>query len=77
VADVHAADTAREVDERIAVHVGDRRAVALGDHEREVDRERVRNDPFLTLENLLAARTRDVCQHLNRSRRRHGPELID
>ena len=77
VADVHTTDTTGKVDEGIAVHVGDRRAVALGDHERQVDRERVRDDPLLALEDLLAARARNVCPHLNRSRRRHGPELID
>ena len=77
VADVHTADTACKVDEGIAVHVGDRGAVALGDHERQVDRERVRDDPLLALEDLLAARARNVRPHLNRSRRRHAPELID
>jgi hypothetical protein len=34
VADVEAADSAREVDERVAVDVGDRGAAALRDHDR-------------------------------------------
>ena len=40
VADVEAADAAGEVDERVAVDVGERGAAALGGDDREVDRER-------------------------------------
>ena len=40
VADVQAADAAREVDERVAVDVGQRRAARRGGDDREGDRER-------------------------------------
>ena len=41
VADVEHADAAREVDERVAVDVGDRRVQRLGGEDREVDLERL------------------------------------
>ena len=45
VADVEAADAAGEVDERVAVDVGDGRAAAVRDHDRQVDAERIGDDP--------------------------------
>jgi hypothetical protein len=59
VAHVQAADAAREVDEGVAVDVGDRRAASLGDHDRHVDRERVGDDALLALEDRLGVRPRD------------------
>jgi hypothetical protein len=41
VADVQAADAAREVDERVAVEVGERRALRLRDDDRKGQGERV------------------------------------
>ena len=58
VADVQAADAAREVDERVPVDVGDRRAVPLRDHDRRVDRERVGDDALLPLEDRPRPRAR-------------------
>ena len=72
VADVQAADAAREVDERVAVDVGDRRAVRLLDHDREIDRERLRDDAGLTVEDLPAARPGDLGLEVDCSCRGHG-----
>ena len=55
MADVEAADAAREVDEAVAVDVGDGRAAALGDHDRQVEAERVGDDPLLALDDLARA----------------------
>ena len=59
VADVEAADAAGEVDERVAVDVGDGRAAALGDHDRQVEPERVGDHPLLPLGDLARARARE------------------
>ncbi len=54
VADVQAADAAGEVEERVAVDVGQRRAPrALGDDDRQVHRERIGDDALLPLEDRL------------------------
>jgi hypothetical protein len=50
VTDVQAADSAGEVDERVAVDVAERRAAGLGRDHRKVDRERIRDDAILPLE---------------------------
>ena len=71
MADVEAADSAGEVDERVAVDVGERRALAALDHDRQVDRERVRDHAVLALEDLLRARARDRGSELDRLGRRH------
>ena len=55
VADVEAADAAGEVDERVAVDVGERRAAALGDDDRQVDRERLGDDALLARQDLPGA----------------------
>ena len=52
VPDVEAADAAGEVDERVAVDVGQRRATRLLDDDRQEDRQRLGNDPLLALEDL-------------------------
>ena len=56
VADREAADAAREVDERVAVDVGERRAAALGYDDRHVDGERLGDDPLLAREDLRGPR---------------------
>jgi hypothetical protein len=53
MADVQAADAAGEVDERVAVDVGERRAPALPDHDRHEDRQGRGDDPILARQNLL------------------------
>jgi len=72
VSDVEAADSAREVDERVAVDVGDRGAVRLLDHDRQIDRERLGNHAGLAFEDLAAARARDLCLEFDCSGRGHG-----
>ena len=72
VAHVEAADTTGEVDERVAVDIGERRSAALGGHDRQVDRERVGNDPLLALQDLPRAGPGDLRAELDRLRRRHG-----
>ena len=52
VADVQAADPTGEVDERVPVHVCERRAAPFLDHDRQVDRERVGDDRRLAREDL-------------------------
>ena len=52
VTDVHAPHTAREVDERVAVDVGDRAARRLGGEHRQVDVEWVSDRVQLALEEL-------------------------
>ncbi len=71
VPDVHAADSAGEVDERVAVDVGDERALSLGDHDRQVDRERVGDHPLLAVEDLLALRARKLGLDADRTCRGH------
>ena len=72
MADVQAPDAAREVDERVPVDVGDRRALAVIDDDRQEDRERVGDHARLPVEDLLRARPRDRGLELDRLRRRHA-----
>ena len=60
VPDVEAAHPAGEVDERVPVDVGDRGAVRLCDHDRQVDGERLGDDARLALEDVLAAWPRNI-----------------
>ena len=71
VADVEAADAAGEVDERVPVDVGERRAFAALDHDGEEDRERVGDDAVLPGEDLLRSRPRNCGLQLDRLGRRH------
>ena len=72
VPDVRDTDAADEVDERVAVDVGDRRAArAVGD-DRLVDDERARDRVPLALEDLAAARPRDLRPDLDHTGRRHA-----
>ena len=75
VADVHAADASREVDERVPVDVGEKRAARLRDHERQVDGERLRDHPLLAGENLGAARAGNVCLEVDCPGRSHVRSL--
>ena len=67
MAGVQAADPAGEVDEDVAVDVGQRRAPALVRHEREHDRLRVRDHRLLPLEDRLRPRPRDGRSQLYRA----------
>ena len=58
VADVEAADAAGEVDERVPVDVGDRRAARLGSDDRERQIERRRHAGTQPLEHVARARAR-------------------
>ena len=71
VADVEAADAAREVHERVPVHVREQGAPGLADDDGEVDGERVGDDAGLALEDLTASRARDLGPDVDRSSRCH------
>jgi hypothetical protein len=60
VTDVQAADAAGEVEEGVAVDVRHRRAVAFDRHDGQVDRERIRDDLGLPLENGSGPGPRDL-----------------
>ena len=72
VADVEAAHAACEVDKRVPVDIGDRCAVRLLDHDREVDRKRLRDDAGLALEDLPAPGPGDLRLEVDCSCRGHG-----
>ena len=74
VADVRDADSADEVDERVAVDVRDRRSArAVGD-DRLVDDQRVRDRLQLSLEDLAAPRAGDLRAYLDHAGGRHARE---
>jgi hypothetical protein len=75
VADVEAADAAGEVDERVAVDVGERRAAALRDHDRQEDRQRLGDDPLLAVEDRLRLRPRNRRFELDSARHRHASTI--
>jgi hypothetical protein len=52
VADVQAADPAGQVDERVAVDIGERRAMCLSREDRMDEGKRSSDDAFLALGNL-------------------------
>ena len=72
VTDVEAADAAGEVDEDVAVDVGERRAAPLLRDDRQHDRLRVRDHARLALQDLRGARARDRGADVDRLRGRHG-----
>ena len=72
VADVEAADAAGEVDEDVAVDVGERGAAALLRHDRERDRLRVRDHARLALEDRGGAGPGNRGADVDRLRRGHG-----
>ena len=76
VADVRHADAADEVDERVAVDVGDRRpARPIGD-DRLVDDQRTRDRVPLALEDLAAARAGNLRPDLDHAGGRHARQPI-
>ena len=74
VTDVRHADASDEVDERVAVDVGDRRAArAIGD-DRLVDDQRMGDRVLLAFEYLAAAGTGNLRADLDHTGRRHARE---
>jgi hypothetical protein len=71
VTDIEAADPAGEVEEGVAVDVGEGRARAVLDHHRQEDREWIGDDLVLTVEDLLGARSRYCRLELDCLRRGH------
>ena len=72
VADVQHADAAGEVDERVAVDVGEQRALRLGGHDRQVDGERRGDDALEARHDLLRARAGDLGADVDGAGGRHG-----
>jgi hypothetical protein len=77
VTDVEAADTAREVDERVAVDIGERRALAPLDHDGEGQGQRAGHDALLALDDLEGAGAGNLGAEVDRLRRRHGPTIAE
>ena len=76
VPDVRHADASDEVDERVAVDVGDRRpARPIGD-DRLVDDERTRDRETLALEDLAAPRAGNLRADLDHAGGRHARQPI-
>ena len=75
MADVEDADAAGEVEEDVAVDVGERRSARLGDDDRQGDRLRIRDHALLALEDLLRARARDRGADVDRLGRRHVEQV--
>ena len=71
MADVEAADAAREIDEGVAVDVGERYAVSLGDHDPKVDRKRLGDHLLLAVEDLPRAGPGNVGADVDRARDGH------
>ena len=71
VADVQAADAAGEIDERVAVDVGQRGAAGLGGGDREGDRERRGDAGAEPLQDLPRPRARDLGLQLDCAGGRH------
>ena len=69
--DVETADAAAEVDERVAVDVGERRALAALDHDGHVDGQWVCDDLLLPGQDLPRPRSGNRRLELDRLRRRH------
>ena len=76
VTDVGDADSADEVDERVAVDVGDRGAACSIRDDRLVDDQRAGHRAALALEDLAAARAGDLRPDLDHTGRRHARECI-
>ena len=74
MADVEAADAAREVDEDVAVDVGEQRAARVGRDDGEGDGERRRDARGEPRQDLARPRSRDLRPQLDRARGRHGSE---
>ena len=72
VADVETADAAGEVDERVAVDVGDRRAPGLGGDDGKGERQRRSDAAVDPVDDLPRTRARDLRPEVDRPRRGHG-----
>ena len=76
VADVRDADSADEVDERVAVDVRDRRATRTVGDDRPVDDQRTGDRVPLALEDLAAAGTRNLRANLDHAGGCHARQPI-
>ena len=77
VADGKAADAAGEVEERVAVDVRQRRAAALGDDDRQVERQRVGDHAALALDDRAGAGPRNLGAELDRPGHGHSLTISD
>ena len=75
VADVHHTHPAGEVDEAIAVDVGDRHAFGLGRKDRQMDDQRMGDRLELAREELTRARAWKLGANVDRLGRRHDPAM--
>ena len=75
VADVHHPDASDEVDERVAVDVGDRRSTRLRRYDRCVHGERPRDGARLAFQDLSRTRAWNLGSELDHPRRRHRRSL--
>ena len=75
VADVHDPDSSDEVDERVAVDVGDRGAARFRGDNRAVDDEWTRDGLRFALQDRPCARARDLRLQLDRARHCHALRL--
>src|SRR5581483_360349 len=75
VADGQAADAAHEVDEGVAVDVGDGRSGSTGDDNRRVHRQGVRHHPPLAREDLPRAGAGNLRPQVDRACRRHRASI--
>ena len=71
VADVQAADAAGEVEERVAVDVGQQCAASLCCDDRQEERKRVGDDALLPRDEFTRARAGDLGPQVDRTRRGH------
>jgi len=74
VADVQTADAAGEVDEGVAVDIGERGAAAFLDHNRKKNRQRFGDDLVLAGQDLARLRPRNGRLQLDRSSHCHGSD---
>ena len=77
VAHREAADAAREVDEGVAVDVGERRATAFRRDDRHVDGEWLGDDPLLARQDLGGPRPGQRRHQLDGLRGRHGASISE
>jgi dCTP deaminase len=75
VADVEAADAAAEVEERVPIDVGERRAAALGGDDREIHGQRRGDHRVEAGEDLAGARPRNLRLQLDRADGSHDSTI--
>ena len=76
VSGIHDADPAREVDEDVAVDVGDRRVLRALGEDRQVDEQGTRDDAFLAFRDRPGARPGYLGADLDRARGSHRFQRI-